>query len=294
MANCMTGVPMQQTIADRATVAGFGYWSGKDVRIEFRPAPVDAGITFHRSDLPSDTPIKASVEYREEVPRRTNLRFGGTCVEMTEHVLAALAGLGIDNCEVWTTAPEMPGCDGSALPFVDALLRVGIRRQNAPARQIRILKTIRVAEGDAWIEAHPTEDGALHVEFQLNYPNHPVIGRQTVRVAVTPDRFRSELASSRTFLLRDEADALLANGLGKRVTTTDLLMFDDNGPIGNRLRFPNECARHKALDLIGDLALCGGRIVGRIVAHRSGHRLHAELTRRLRSEFSTPALRASA
>jgi UDP-3-O-acyl N-acetylglucosamine deacetylase len=285
---------MQQTIAGRAVVSGFGYWSGRDVRIEFRPAAVGSGICFVRSDLGSAARTPAQVDLRIEAPRRTNLRCGRVEVHMVEHILAALAGLRIDNCEVWCNQPEMPGCDGSAAPFVDALVRAGLVAQGAEASTLIVSETIRLAEGQSWIEARPASSERLSIEYQLDYPAARVIGRQVARVTITPDRFRRELAPCRTFLLTSEADELVRQGLGQRVTPRDLLVFDDHGPIDNRLRFPNECARHKALDVLGDLALAGRRIIGDVTAHRSGHRLHAELTRCLLQRFAGNHLRASA
>jgi len=290
----MTDSLNQHTIAGRATVAGYGYWYGKDVRIEFRPAAAGSGVTFVRSDLGPAARVPALVEYRTEAPRRTNLRRGRAEVEMVEHVLAALAGLGIDNCEVWTNQAEMPGCDGSAAAFVDALLRARVVDQGVPARRLRVTEPMRVCEGECWIEARPAIDDAWEVEFQLEYAGHGAIGRQFARTAVTPERFRTELSRCRTFLLASEADQLRRQGLGERVTMQDLLVFGASGPIENALRFPNECARHKALDLVGDLALCGRRVSGSFVAHRSGHRLHGELTRRLVEKFAEAPLRASA
>jgi len=290
----MISARMQQTIAARAQVSGFGYWSGRDVRIEFRPGMPSSGITFVRGDVGPHARVPAQVELRVEAPRRTNLRRGRIEVEMVEHILAALAGLGVDNCEVWTDQPEMPGCDGSAAPFVDALLRAGIVGQGVPACHLVVGETISVAEGDSWIEARPSARGQFQVEYQLDYPHSRVIGRQVSRTTITPDRFRSELAPCRTFVLQSEADMLKSQGLGERVTPRDLLVFSEAGPIDNRLRFPNECARHKALDVIGDLALSGCRMIGEFTAHRSGHRLHAELTRQLVERFATISLRASA
>ncbi|HYO25838.1 MAG TPA: UDP-3-O-acyl-N-acetylglucosamine deacetylase [Lacipirellulaceae bacterium] len=284
----------QNTIVGRASVTGFGYWSGQDVRIEFRPAPAGAGITFVRADLGAGARIPATVDYQVDSPRRTNLRCGSASVEMVEHVLAALAGLEVDNCEVWTDRPEMPGCDGSAAPFVDALLRARVVPQGSPAAVMRITEPVRVSAGDAWIEAHPAEDDQLSLEFQLDFSRAPAIGRQVARTRLTPTSFRRELASCRTFLLETEAAQLVSQGLGLRVTSRDLLVFNEQGPIDNRLRFPNECARHKALDVLGDLALAGCRMAGRIVACRSGHRLHAELTRKLVERFSAAPLRATA
>jgi UDP-3-O-acyl-N-acetylglucosamine deacetylase len=132
------------------------------------------------------------------------------------------------------------------------------------------------------------------VEFHLDYPNSAAIGRQIARASLTPDVFRREVAPCRTFLLDSEAEQLRNHGLGKRVTPRDLLVFDEAGPIDNKLRFPNECARHKALDVLGDLALAGARLAGRFIASRSGHRLHAELTRQLVQQTVAAPLRATA
>lgn len=284
----------QQTIVGRSSVTGFGYWSGEDVRIEFRPAPVGSGITFVRSDIGPGARVPARIDHRVDCPRRTNLHRGAAKVDMVEHVLAALAGLEIDNCEVWTNQPEMPGCDGSAAPFVDALLRARIVQQAASAPVLEVTEPVRVGDDDCWIEASPADDGELHLEYQLDYPRSPSIGRQVARSTITPETFRRDLASGRTFVLESEAAALVSQGLGLRVTTRDLLVFNDHGPIDARLRFPNECARHKALDVLGDLTLTGCRVVGRVIAHRSGHRLHAELTRQLVDRFVTAPLRATA
>jgi UDP-3-O-[3-hydroxymyristoyl] N-acetylglucosamine deacetylase len=290
----MTSVRMQQTIAGRAVVEGFGYWSGRDVRLEFRPAAAGAGLTFVRSDLGPAARVPVRRDLRIEVPRRTNLRLGLVDVEMVEHVLAALAGLCIDNCEVWTNQPEMPGCDGSAAPFVDALVRTGIVQQGVEAEHLNVAETVRVTEGESWIEARPSARDQLSIEYQLDYPGALAIGRQVARTTITPDKFRRELAPCRTFVLQSEAEELMRQGLGARVTPRDLLVFDNSGPVDNRLRFPNECARHKALDVLGDLALAGRRMIGEFVAYRSGHRLHAELTRQLLERFSATPLRASA
>lgn len=285
---------VQHSIGGRAQVAGFGYWSGRDVRVEFRPAAVGAGITFVRGDLGPAARIPATIEHRVDCPRRTNLRQGAASVEMVEHVLAALAGLGVDNCEVWSDQAEMPGCDGSASPFVDALLRARIVPQGVPAPIVEVTETLTVGGGDCWIEAQPAERGELYIEYQLEYPRAPAIGRQVARANVTPEVFRRELSTCRTFVLESEADEMISQGLGLRVTTRDLLVFNDHGPVNARLRFPNECARHKALDVLGDLTLVGSRVVGRFIAHRSGHRLHAELTRQLLERFTAAPLRATA
>jgi UDP-3-O-[3-hydroxymyristoyl] N-acetylglucosamine deacetylase len=275
----------QRTIRRPVSVEGTGYWSGRRVKVEFRPAPVDCGITFVRDDLGASARIPGRCEFLTEVPRRTNLSFQGAQVEMVEHVLATLAGLGIDNCDVGVDQAEMPGCDGSAQAFVQAIDSVGTVEQDREAPRLEVTETVRHSFGDAWIEARPAAAGEYTVQFELEYPHDAVIGRQTARVKVTPELFRREIAPCRTFLLEREAEELKRQGLGVSVSYRDLLVFGTDGPIDNRLRFPNECARHKALDVIGDMALTGCAIVGHIVAYRSGHRLHAALAGELAARF---------
>jgi UDP-3-O-[3-hydroxymyristoyl] N-acetylglucosamine deacetylase len=269
----------QQTIVHRTRVEGFGYWSGKDVRVEFRPAPIDTGIVFVRADQDPPVRIAATVDRRFEIPRRTAIRSGNARVEMIEHILAALAGLQIDNCEIWVDQPEMPGCDGSSQAFVRALDEAGVAPQNAARPTLVIRDEIRLGDVDSWIEARPASSPGLHLKSRIEYSKHPAIGRQTLSVAVTPQSFRAELSPSRTFLLKSEAEWLRSQGLAQRATAQDLLVFGDEGPVDNELRFEDECVRHKLLDLVGDLALGGCDIHGQITAHCSGHRLNAELVR---------------
>ncbi|OHB84794.1 MAG: UDP-3-O-[3-hydroxymyristoyl] N-acetylglucosamine deacetylase [Planctomycetes bacterium RBG_16_64_12] len=274
----------QRTIAGPALVEGFGYWDGKDVRVQFRPADVNTGIVFVRSDLAGCPRIPAHVCYRVEQPRRISLRRDGAGVEMIEHVMAALAGLWIDNCEIWVDRHEMPGCDGSALPFVRALDAAGIVEQDAPKQKRIVREVIRLGDGESWFDARPSRSGEMVLKYYLDYGPEGPIGRQTFRISPTPESFRTELAPCRTFLLKSDADRLLARGLGRRATCQDLLVFGDDGPIGNRLRFPDECVRHKILDMLGDLALAGCDLVGRFSAYKSGHRLNAEMVRALTSQ----------
>lgn len=278
-------VPRQQrTLSGIAVVEGFGYWSGKDVRVEFRPAPADTGIVFVREDLSPKARIPAIVANRVETPRRTTLRSGAASVEMVEHIMAALGGLQVDNCEVAVNSAEMPGCDGSSLPFVEAILEARIVSQNALRSTLFVREVTRLGNDESWVEARPGSAAGLSIKFHLDYGSSTAIGRQTMTLPVTPDSFRRELAPARTFMLKSEADWLLAQGLGTRATLKDLLVFDSEGPIDNELRFRDECVRHKTLDLVGDLALSGCDLVGHFVAFRSGHRLNAEMVRVLLTE----------
>jgi len=274
----------QHTIAKTVEVTGFGYWSGQDIRVEFRPADVGTGLVFVRRDTASLSRIPALVANRIETPLRTTLVSNGVSVEMVEHVLAACAGLEVDNCEIWIDQPEMPGCDGSSQAFVDALTRAEIVEQNALRERLVVTEVTRVGDDESWVEIRPRPRGGFALKYHLDYGSENAIGRQTIELLVTPRSFCRELASARTFLLEAEAAWLRKRGLGTRVTVKDLVVFGDEGPIGNELRFEDECVRHKTLDLVGDFALAGCEIVGQVIAHRSGHRLNAELVRALLSE----------
>ena len=274
----------QCTIAQSAQVTGFGFWSGDEVKVELRPAPAGSGITFVRADLSPPVRIPATVAHRIEVPRRTTLTAAGAAVEMVEHLLAACAGLSIDNCEVWVDKPELPGLDGSSLPIVEALQRAGTVEQERLRARIVVTDVTRVGDDDSWVEARPSSGLGMSLKYQLNYGTGNAIGRETIELNVTPESFLSELAPARTFLLSEEAEWLRSRGLGRRVTCRDLLVFGDEGPIDNELRFEDECVRHKALDLVGDLALAGCEFIGHVSAYRSGHRLNAELVRVLLDE----------
>lgn len=285
----MQSLRRQHSIVRPATVSGFGYWSGRDVTVEFRPAPANTGVVFVRDDLGPQARIPVHVKHRLESPRRTTLRAGTASVEMVEHILAALAGLQIDNCEVHVSAAEMPGCDGSSFPFVQALDQAGRAPQDALRPQLRVTEVTRVGDENSWLEARPAMhlgrgSSGMSIKFRIDYGSHTAIGRQTVGVTLSEELFRRELAPSRTFVLKQEAEWLRSQGLALRPTHEDLLIYDDEGPIDNELRFPDECVRHKALDLVGDLALAGCDIVGHFVAQCSGHRLNAEMVKVLLME----------
>lgn len=233
----MHALRKQRTISQSVAVEGFGFWGGRDVRLEFRPAEPDAGIVFVRQDLSPAVRIKATVANRIETPRRTTLTCGGASVEMVEHILAALGGLQVDNCEVWVNEAEMPGCDGSSLPFVSALESAGFVEQSALQPCLVVHNVTRLGNDESWVEARPSVNGGMSVKFRLDYGSGNPIGRQTLQLLVTPESFRRELAPCRTFVLQEEAEWLMSRGLGKRTTYQNLLVFDKDGPMDNELRF---------------------------------------------------------
>lgn len=242
-----------------------------------------------RCDVTPPVYIAARVQNRIEIPRRTSLASDGVRVDMVEHIMAALAGLQIDNCQVWVDGAEMPGCDGSSEPFCAALETAGPVEQDAWRQRLVVRDRARVGGDDCWVEAQPAVSSGLSLECFLDFGSSGPIGRQSFQLHVTPSSFRRELAAARTFILQQEAAWLRQQGLGMRVTSRDLLVFDSQGPIDNPLRFVDECVRHKTLDMVGDLALAGCDLVGHFVAHCSGHRLNAELVGALLAEQSAAA-----
>jgi len=271
----------QRTIARAVEVSGTGFLTGATVCLRFLPAPPDAGIVFVRVDLRSQPRIPAQSHNVTGTERRTTLGHAPAQVGLVEHVLAALAGLRIDNCVVELNAPEPPGLDGSAGQFVKTLRQAGIVPQAAPRPIWHIEQPVLLASGTASLAVHPASGNDLVVSYFLDYGPRSPIGRQVHTQPITPTSFAQELASCRTFLLEAEALELRRQGLGSQTTMADLLVFGPHGPIDNRLRYANEPARHKALDIVGDLALLGIDLAGHVVACRSGHPLNAALVRAL-------------
>jgi len=277
----------QYTIAESVRIGGIGYITGADVNLEFKPAEPGAGRVFVRSDLPDPVRLPASVRSLAPRSRRTSLRNGSAGIEMIEHVLAALGGLQIDNCTIEVDAAETPGLDGSSLPIVEALERAGKVAQDVPRKRYEIEKPIYLRDGEAYMVACPAEenDAGLTISYHLDYGERSPIPQQTKTVRLTSGTFARELAGSRTFLLTEEAEELRREGLGKRTTAKDLLIFTADGVMENQLRFPDECVRHKILDLVGDLALLDFDVAGHIHAHKSGHQLNRQLVEKLATQM---------
>jgi UDP-3-O-[3-hydroxymyristoyl] N-acetylglucosamine deacetylase len=276
----------QRTLARPAEVEGIGFLTGAHVRLRFAPAAPDTGVVFVRTDLRPHLAIPARIDQVTGTQRRTTLGRPPAQVALVEHVMAALAGLRIDNCYVELNAPEPPGLDGSARRFVDALRHGGTVLQPARRAAWSVDHSVVVGHDGATLAIHPAEDDEFRISYLLDYGNGSPIARQTHTQLITPEWFADEAASSRTFLLESEAIELRRQGLGARTTAADLLVFGRHGPIDNRLRYGNEPARHKVLDLVGDLALFGHDLRGHIVAYRSGHPLNVELVRMLTRELA--------
>jgi UDP-3-O-[3-hydroxymyristoyl] N-acetylglucosamine deacetylase len=283
----MRATRFQHTLRRPCQVTGRGYWSSQPITLTFLPAEAGTGVQFVRTDLPDAPCVEALVDHRVDMPLRTRLAKGSAVVDMVEHVLAALYALKIDNVEVHCTSCEMPGMDGSSLAYALALEGAGRQILPEPKYVYEIQQPVRIGSDTQWIMAGPpVRPGVLSVEYRLDYGPGSAIGTASYGTDVTEMSFLRELAPARTFVTLEEAEQLQGKGLALHVTPRDLLVFGDAGPINNTLRFADECPRHKALDLLGDLALSGIDLVGTIVAYRSGHQLNGRLAQALRAALA--------
>jgi len=272
----------QQTINEPVLISGRGLFTGEPVEARFRPAPANTGIVFLRCDQEQPIRIPALVSNVSKRARRTSLRNGTVTIETVEHCLSACAGLGIDNLEIELDGNELPGLDGSGLPYYERLQACGVCPQEAERKLCQILKPVQVEEGDAKVVAFPGPADRLHVIYELDYPDNKAIGHQLYKFELTPENYLRQIAPARTFLLDEEVEQFRSAGLGRHLTYKDVLVFGPQGPIDNELRFPDECVRHKILDLLGDLMLLGEFIAGTVYACKSGHSLNHELVRRIK------------
>lgn len=276
-------IARQQTIRKPARVEGVGLHTGQTVRVEFKPAPSDSGITFIRTDLAGSKPVIASVPAILEASRRarrTSVGNGAVEVHTIEHLMASCFGSGIDNLRVELSGEEVPGMDGSAYPFMEVFKQVGLQEQGASRRPIPVREPVWVEEGPASVAIFPCDN--FRISYTLSYAV-PGLSAQFFTAPVSPGLFERELAPSRTFCLAQEVESLQKIGLGKGATYENTVVVGAGGRvINNHLRFPDEFVRHKVLDLIGDLYLMGRPILGHVVAIRSGHALNLRLVQRLR------------
>jgi len=277
----MPSKAVQKTIAHSVEVSGRGLFTGEECRAQFCPGEPDAGVVFLRTDLPEPVRISAHIANLAKRARRTTLLNGTTAIETVEHVLSAIAGVGLDNVVVEMSGVEAPGMDGSAKPFAESLLSAGVAEQDAAPAVYAVAEPVTVSDGDAMITALPGDGEYLDILYDLDYSAHPSIGRQVMAFRLGADDYCRELAPARSFLLAEEAEKLRAQGLGPHLAERDILVMGPDGPIDNELRFADEHVRHKVCDLIGDLMLFGRRLCGRIVAHKSGHALNHRLVQRL-------------
>jgi UDP-3-O-[3-hydroxymyristoyl] N-acetylglucosamine deacetylase len=291
----------QTTLSSEATVTGVGVHSNMTVNLTLGPAPVDAGYIFIRTGLDgADREVQASAKAVIATEFATVLGdHDGPLVSTAEHVLAALRGMGVDNATIEVDGPEVPIMDGSAVAFVAAIDQAGIVEQAARRRFIQVLKPVQVAIGDSFGELRPHANG-FRAEIEIDFSN-PMIGRQNFVLDLNPESFRRDISRARTFGCMNDVARLWSAGFALGASFENSVVFDDTRLLNTEgLRYTDECARHKALDAVGDLALAGLPLLGAYRSVRGGHKLnHAVLTALLadrnawRVIESEPAVRRS-
>jgi UDP-3-O-[3-hydroxymyristoyl] N-acetylglucosamine deacetylase / 3-hydroxyacyl-[acyl-carrier-protein] dehydratase len=267
------------TVGAESTLEGIGLHLGERCRLTFKPAPSGQGIVLKRTDIEGSKPIRAIVDHVMETERRTQLGSGDNSVHTVEHVLAAVAALGIDDLTIEMDGPEPPILDGSAAPFFDALSRSGLAALEGQPEILTLSEPLRIIDGESVYEAFPSK--GLELDVTIEFP-HPLIGRQSTRICVDRDSFESELSGARTFGFVREVEYLRGRGLIKGASVDNAIVLDDHEIVSGPLRWSDEFVRHKAMDCIGDLALTGARVRARIVALKPSHRGTVTLVRELR------------
>ena len=268
----------QQTIAGPVEAAGVGLHSAVPVRIRLLPGAANRGIVFRRTDLDSFE-IPASWKHIARVSYATSLMRKGVLISTTEHLLSALYAMGVDNAVVEISSLELPILDGSSAPYIRLLKQVGLKRQRARRSYLRLRRPLEVKEGSKRIAVFP-HDG-FRITSSIDFP-HPLIGRQTMELELTPEAFEREIALARTFGFLDELPQMKDMGLIRGGSLENALVFTRDSVMNTEgLRFPDECCRHKILDLIGDLALIGYALHAHVVAERAGHAMHTALVLKL-------------
>lgn len=274
----------QKTIKEPFSLSGMGLHTGSKTTVNFKPAPENAGISFVRVDLPGKPVIKADVPHvvvDKGLPRCTSIGQGEAVIHTVEHVLSVLSAVGIDNLVMEIDGNELPGLDGSAMEYLRAVKKAGTIEQNSDRQYFYVKEPITVQENGSFICINPSTN--FKVEYTLDY-NHPHLRSQFFSSNVNGEIFEREIAPCRTFCLESEAKELRERGLGKGANYSNTLVVGPNGVINNKVIFPDEFARHKVLDFIGDLYLFGQPIRGHVVAIKSGHNLNLLLLKRLSQE----------
>jgi UDP-3-O-[3-hydroxymyristoyl] N-acetylglucosamine deacetylase/3-hydroxyacyl-[acyl-carrier-protein] dehydratase len=271
----------QKTIKSEFKISGRGLFGGKEAKVVFKPAGQDRGVVFVRTDLDSPVEIPVLPDYISQRDRRTALQNGTAFVETSEHCLAAVYAMEIDNLIIEIEGDELPGCDGSADEYFKALQKAGTVEQSVARQEIVITEPVCITENDKSIYALPNDGAGLNITYDLDYTQFTGIGRQLYSCQLSESHFGQNLARARTFVLEAEARQMQALGIGSHLGPKDILVISSDGPIKNSFRYSDECVRHKVVDLIGDLRLAGRPIIGRIVAYKTGHSLNQKLVAKI-------------
>ncbi len=271
----------ETTIAKPVSVSGTGLHSGVPVSIRILPAPPSSGITFIRTDLERFS-IAASWRHVAKVSYATSLMRQGVLISTTEHLLSVLYSMGVDNAYIEIDNLEVPILDGSGRPFIDLIRNAGTQTYRRRRKYLRIRRPVSVEGNGKRITVLPADRFLLSCDV---YFEHPLVGRQTLEMEVSPERYASEIAPARTFGFEAELNRMRDMGLIRGAGLENAVCFTEGSVLNPEgLRFPDECCRHKALDLIGDLALIGRPLLGHVIAERAGHAMHVALVGRIMSD----------
>jgi len=268
----------EQTITKPVEFSGIGLHTGEHATVRILPAPAGKGIIFRRVDL-DNFEIRADVGSVARVAYATTLMNRGVWISTVEHLLSALYGVGIDNAYIELDNFEVPILDGSALPFTEAISRVGIQRQKKPKQYIRITKEFVLQDGDKTLGIYPSD--TFSIQYAIDFP-HPLIRKQRLEVEFLGSNYAYSIAPARTFGFYHEVERLQSSGLIRGGSLDNAIVLTETGMLNETaLRFPDEFVRHKTLDLLGDFALIGQPVLGRLVADRAGHALHTRFVSEL-------------
>ena len=271
----------QRTLKTTIKTTGVGLHTGARVDLVLRPAAPDTGVVFHRVDLPAVVSIRADARHVGDTRLSSTLRHDGAAISTVEHVLSALAGLGIDNVHIDVAGPEIPIMDGSASPFVFLLQSAGIVEQNVAKKYLRVVESVEVRDGDKWARFDPFN--GFKLDFTVDFP-HPMFGSENRQVVIdfAEHSYVKEVARARTFGFMQDVEAMRAAGLGLGGSLQNAIVLDDFSVLNAEgLRYDNEFVKHKVLDAIGDLYLLGHPLIGQYTAFKSGHALNNALARTL-------------
>jgi UDP-3-O-[3-hydroxymyristoyl] N-acetylglucosamine deacetylase len=276
----------QRTLKKQVSATGVGLHNGEKVTITLKPAAIDTGIVFRRADLPGQPIIQAQPEAVKDTRMCSALEQDGARVATVEHLMSALAGLGVDNIEVVVTASEIPIMDGSSGPFVYLLQQAGIVEQNAAKKFIQIIKTVEVVEADKWVRFEPYN--GFKMDFTIDFA-HPVFeySGKNVKIDFGDNTYIKEISRARTFGFMHEVEYLRANGLARGGSLDNAIVLDEYRILNaDGLRYEDEFAKHKVLDAIGDLYMLGHPLLANFVAYKSGHALNNLLLRAVLADKS--------
>ena len=262
----------QRTLRRSITCAGIGLHSGKKVTLSLKPAPADFGIRFRRADL-GGLEIPARVNHVGGINLATGLARDAVQVDTVEHLLSALVSLGVDNVVIELSSAEVPIMDGSAAPFVYLIHEAGVKRLPNARRYLKVLRPMSLSHGDKRIALYPSDH--FKVTYSIAF-DHPLLRHQSRTLRITEESFVDDIAPARTFGFLKEVEVMRQQGLALGGSLENAVVIGDTAVLNNALRFDDEFVRHKILDVIGDMALVGHPIIGHLVAHRGGHRLHTE------------------